>query len=338
MNCPHCHSPSADDKKYCADCGTALDPQTKYLESFVKTQVDNAIQQRFKDQKLVDIETTQAIVERIYGWAKLLGFFVGLPIAALLIVLGIGGIEKYSDFKNMVVGVEGQVKPQIEKAKQDAEQAQKTAREARSEAEDSKKTIEIAATEAKKQLESATQIANNVKGLSDRVSGLEGKTSAQIKGSSQRVDARMSELDQKIDAAVKDIAVQQKKLESTDELVKTLFSKGTTEYFPTTANGPNVVIVPVKNGAVVFMLLTSAPIYQTIEVKWKVFSQPHGSYSVQNNVLIFFWGEPADNLKAYPLEVTYVPDPTSKAPAFRALSLKDNVVFADESKLMEMPK
>jgi hypothetical protein len=74
--------------------------------------------------------------------------------------------------------------------------------------------------------------------------------------------------------AIKDIADQQKKLASTDELVKTLFSKGTTEFFTTTVNGPNVVIAPHPNGAFVFMLLKSAPIYQTIEVKFHVFSQP----------------------------------------------------------------
>jgi hypothetical protein len=338
MNCPHCNSPSADGKKFCADCGTPFDPQTKYLETFVKSQVEEAIQQKFKDQKLVDIETSQAVAERLHGWAKLFAFFVGLPAAVVLVGLSVAGIQKYSDFKTMVGSIEQQVKPKIEQAKSDAEQAQKTAIEAKSEAEVSKKTIEGATAEAKRQLGSATDLAKNVKGLSDRVSGLEQQTSNQIKGSGQRVDSRMIELDQKIDAATKDIAVQQKKLASTDELVKTLFSKGTTEFFPTTANGPNVVLAPHARGAMVFMLLKSAPIYQTIELKWHVFSQPHGSYGLLNNVLIFSWGDPADNLKQHPLEVTYVPDPTSKDPAFKGLSVKDSAVFADDKKLMDLPK
>ena len=198
--------------------------------------------------------------------------------------------------------------------------------------------MEGAVSEAKKQLGSATELAKNVTALSERVSGLEQQTSSQIIGSSSRVDSRMTELDQKIDAAAKDIANQQKKLANTDELVKTLFSKGTTEYFPTTTNGSTVVTAPNQNGALVFILLKSAPIYQTIEVKWHVFSQPHGSYGLSNNVLIFSWGDPAANLKQYPLEVTYVPDPTSKNPAFKALSLKDNAVFADDTKLMDLPK
>ena len=225
MYCPHCNSPSVEGKKYCADCGTPLDPQTKHLETFVKTQVEEAIQQRFRNQKLVDIETSQAVAERLHGWAKLFGFFVGLPFAALLIVLGVGGIEKYSDFKKMIGSIEGQVKPKIEQAKSDAKQAQKTAGEARAEAENSKRTMEGAVSEAKKQLALQLELAKNVTALSERVSGLEQQTSSQIRGSSSRVDSRMTELDQKIDAAAKDIANQQKKLANTDELVKTLFQK-----------------------------------------------------------------------------------------------------------------
>jgi hypothetical protein len=120
--------------------------------------------------------------------------------------------------------------------------------------------------------------------------------------------------------------------------VKTLFSKGTTEFFYTAANGPNLVIAPYSKGAFAFMLLKSAPIYQTIEVKWYVFSQPHGSYWVSNNVLTFRWDDPAANLKQHPLEVTYVPDPTLKDPAFKTLSIKDNAVFTDGYKLIDLPK
>jgi hypothetical protein len=323
MICPHCTSPSLDGKKFCADCGTPFDPQAAQLEFLVKSQVEKTIQERFRDRQLIDVETSQAVAERLMGWAKLLGFFVGLPLAVLVIILSISGIQTYSDFKNMISSIEGQVQPQIARAKSDAEQAQKTAAEAKDEAAVSKQTIQTVTADTLKQLAAATD--------------LERRTSQQIQGSSQRVDTRMSELDQKMDTAINDIADQQKKLESTDELVKTLFSKGTTEFFVTTANGPNVVTVPLKKGALVFMLLKSAPIYQTIEVKWRVFSQPHGSYFITNNVLFFNWGDPAENLKQYPLEVTYVPDPTVKAPAFKALSVKDNAVFADETKIMDVP-
>jgi hypothetical protein len=338
MNCPICNTSGPDGKKYCAECGAPLDPQTKYLESAIHRQIEEEIEKRFKDRNLVDVETTQAIAGRLLSWVKMFAYPAGALIALCLIVLGFFGIERYSDLNTLVTNVEKDIKPKVAQATSDAEQAQKTANEAKVEAQDSKKTIETATAEAKKQLGSATELAGNVRALSGRVSGLEQRTSNQINDSSKRVDVRMAELDQKIDTASRDISEQQKKLASTDVLVKALFSTGTTEYFPTTANGPNILVVPTSkgNGAIVFMLLKSAPIYQTIEVKWRVFSQPRASYFVMNNILRFSWGDPADNLKQFPLEVTYVPDPTSTSPA-KALSVRGNSVFADDSKIMDLP-
>ena len=140
-------------------------------------------------------------------------FFVGLPTALLLVVLSLFGIEKYSDFKKLTTNIEGQVKPKIEQAKSDAEQAQKTAQLAMREAEQSRIVIHNATAEAKVQLGSATDLAKSVKSLSGRVSGLEQQTSSQMKGSSQRIEARVAELDQKIDAASKDIGEQKKTCE-----------------------------------------------------------------------------------------------------------------------------
>ncbi len=260
-------------------------------------------------------------------------------MAALLLVLGFAGIEKYSDFKNLINGVEQQVKPKIEQAGASAEQAQRIADDAQKKAEAAQKTTEAVTRQVNEQLGSATQIVKNVQSLSVRVSDLEKEASGQMRASTEHVEARVSELDHKIDAATKDIAEQQKKLASTDELVKALFSKGKTEYFQTAAPASNILIKPLSpNAAFVFMLLQSVPIFQTIEVKWRVFSQPRGSYSTNNNVLFFSWGESADNLKQYPLEVTYVPDPTAKTQPFKTLALKDNAVYADETKLMDLPR
>jgi F0F1-type ATP synthase membrane subunit b/b' len=337
MNCPRCNSPNPEDKKYCADCGAPFNLEARHLETYVQSQVQEAIEKKFKDQKFVELETSQAIVDRLHGWAKAFGFFVGIPFAVLLLLLAVAGIEKYSDFKNLVNDVERRVRPQVEQAKANAEQAQSLANEAKTKAEAAKATTETVVAQVNKQLGSATEIVKSVQSLSGRVSELEKQTSGQMRASTQRVESRVSELDQKIDAASRDIVEQQKKLASTDELVKTLFSKGTTEYFPTTVTTSNAVIVPRAKGAVVFMLLKSAPIYQTIEVKWHVYSQPRGSYTLINNILLFVWDDPADNLKQYPLEVTYVPDPTSKNPAYKALTVKSNSLFADEQKIMDLP-
>src|ERR1700735_76779 len=337
MNCSQCASVCAEGSKYCANCGTPLDPQTRYLESLTHSQIQDEIQKKFKDHKLVDIETSQAIAERLYLWAKIFAACVALPVAALLIILGIFGINKYSDLARLIDSSEQQIRTQAGQATMTAEQAQKAADGAKAEAKIAEQNIESVSTKLKAQMDSVNQSFQKIQAFSSRVSGLEKQTSTQIHASTERVDQRVSELDKKIDAATQDIAEQQKKLESTDELVKSLFSKGTTEYFSTTVNAANIVIIPIGKGAIGFMLLKSAPFSQTVEMKWRVASQPRSSYQVQNNLLTFYWGESADNLRLKPLEVTYIPDPTSKTPLIKALSVKDKTAFADNRKLMSIP-
>jgi F0F1-type ATP synthase membrane subunit b/b' len=339
MNCPHCNAASPEGKKFCSDCGSTLDPEAVRFEARINEAVEETLSTRFKEQKFIELETSQAIAERLHAWAKLFGFWVGLPIALLLVILSVLGIEKYSDFRNLVDGLEKQVRPKVEQAKASAEQAQTIADDAQKKAVTAEETAEGIVKQVNEQLGSATQIATNVHKLSLRVSGLEATASGQMKASTERVEARVTELNSKIDVATKDIAEQQKKLASTDELVKAMFSKGQTEYFVTSQPAPNIVIVPLpdpQKGCFVYMLLKSVPIFQTTEIKWRVASQPRGSYNANQNVLFFFWGDPADSLKQYPLEVTYVPDPTVKA-SVKKLTLRDNAVYADDLKLADVP-
>jgi hypothetical protein len=307
------------------------------MEEVIKAQINESIDRRFRDQKLIAVETSEAIVNRVYGWAKLFAFFVGIPLALLVLGLSFAGIEKYSDFTKLINSVEGQIKPRIEQANASAGQAQQEAEEAQNKATEAKKTIENVTTQVNKQLGSAAELSKGVQSLSNRVSELESKTSQQMTASSQRVDSRVADLDKKIDAASKDIVEQQKKLASTNELVKSIFSKGTTEYFDTKANNSRTVIVPAGAGAAVYILLKDTPIVQTLEIKWRVASQPRGSYfPVKDNAIVFVWGEPLDNLKQNPLEVTYIPDPTATTESFKMLSLTDGHVFADTFRLPDI--
>jgi len=227
----------------------------------------------------------------------------------------------------------------LEQAEGQIGEAQAKAATAKANAQEALKTTDIVTAQVSRQLTSSTQIVNKVQALNDRVTNLEKQTSTQMQASSGRVDSEMKELHQKIDAASSSIAEQQKKLESTDEVVKALFSKGVTEYFQTATNAPNIVVAPLQKGAMVFMLLKSTPINQTLEVKWRVFSQPRDSYFLLvNNVSFFNWGDPAETLKQHPLEITYVPDTTSKGPVFKTLAIKDGAIFADGTRVMALPR
>jgi hypothetical protein len=331
LNCPSCGATNSEANKFCGDCGAALDAQAFRIEGVVKAQVEKVIQERLKDQNVLDVETSQAIAERLTRWGKIFGGFIALPATILIGILVVSGIESYRDFKARITNIEHQIQPQIDHAKQVADSAQVTAAEAKSIGDEAKNSAEQAKTEA-------TASQKGIEAASTAAQRQIDSASKQVQGSSGKVDSQMWELNEQIDGAKKEIAIQQQKLASTDELVKTLFSKGTTEVFPT--NGPelpNIVVASQQVGAIIFVLLKSAPIYQTVELKWRVFSQPRGSYTVDNNLLIFFWGDAGNTISQYPLEITYVPDPTVKTSPFKKLSVKDGALYVDEVKRMDLP-
>ena len=329
MNCPRCDTPNPEGKRYCADCGTPLTPSLVYLEEVVKAQVRESVDTRLKEQQFVEIETATAIVERVQRWAKLFGFFVAIPLGVLALALAVLGIQELRDFRRLIENAEGQIKPRIQQAKDSADAATKQADEAQREAGEARKTIEA-------QLSSASGATAQVQRLSTQVSALEKTTSQQMKSASDRIDKRTSDLDVKIDTATKDIAEQQRKLASTNELVKSLFSRGKTEYFDTKSSSTRFAYVPYKGGVWVYMLLADIPIRETVEIKFHVYSQPKSSYfPINSNVLFFNWGQTLEALQQQPLEVNYVPDPTQSKEKFKALSVRDRRAYADEMLLMD---
>jgi cell division protein FtsB len=160
IECARCKAQSADGKKFCGECGNPLDaaiPAFKDPASPVlRDQVHEIIEQHYKDQKVVEIETTQAIATRLLDWAKLLAFFVGIPITVLLLILGVFGIKTYNDFST-----------QVDKAKADVAAA------------------ELAATNLKSRTAS---IDSDYQKLSAKISDTRTALEEQVKTLSARVD------------------------------------------------------------------------------------------------------------------------------------------------------
>jgi len=285
----------------------------------------------------VALEVSDAILTRLLLWAKAYALAVGGVLTVLALILGFFGVTTYRDFRRTIGDAQNTIQPMLARAKDDAGRAQQGADEANRESGAAIQTIETERKKIEREVKLASDTSSQVQSLSREVSELQKRTTTGITKANLQIETDLNDLKKKVGAATDDIAEQQRKLASTDELVKTLFSKGITEYFQTSSPTPSIVIVPRQNGATVFMLLRSAPIYQTIELKFYISSQPRASYSPINNVLYFNWGDPPDNLKGHPLEVTYVPDPTSKVSPFKTLYIKNGAVFADETKLMDVP-
>jgi hypothetical protein len=102
-SCGRCGTSNPPENRFCGACGVSLGvspPPEPW--SAVDDHVRMLLEQRLKDQKLLEIETAQAIVDRLTGWAKLFGFWAALLLGILAATLAIWGIGSFVDFKRTI--------------------------------------------------------------------------------------------------------------------------------------------------------------------------------------------------------------------------------------------
>ena len=122
MDCPKCSAPNAKNQNYCGECGAQLVTALGLPTAELRQQIQTILRQELKDQKLVEIEVTEAIVNRITNWTRLLGYFAGIPLAILILVLGALGIKNYTDVSATASAAEQKMGALVENASKQAQQ------------------------------------------------------------------------------------------------------------------------------------------------------------------------------------------------------------------------
>ncbi len=101
--CPSCGTAISKTAKYCSNCSAPVGNEwmvaQKDIDSYVQTALKKAITDEFKDQKAVELEVSERIAERVVKWAKVFGFFAGIPLAIFALFLSFLGIKTYSDLQ-----------------------------------------------------------------------------------------------------------------------------------------------------------------------------------------------------------------------------------------------
>jgi hypothetical protein len=113
--CSQCGATNLPAKNFCGDCGSRLAPIGGITST--EAQVLAILNARLKDQKLVELETAQAVLARITDWAKIFGWFVAIPLGLLAVTLGVWGISSFVDFRRLVESNRQQIVQQIADAK-----------------------------------------------------------------------------------------------------------------------------------------------------------------------------------------------------------------------------
>jgi len=122
--CPQCGASVDIRLRFCGECGKALAKPAGSDVAIESTEFREAvaalIAERLKDSKVVDVETAEAIVNRLSNWAKLFAFFVGIPIALFLAWLALLGLQSLSDLKKQVNATQQSAIAEIKKVQGDA--------------------------------------------------------------------------------------------------------------------------------------------------------------------------------------------------------------------------
>lgn len=332
--CYQCEHENPSDQPFCGQCGSPL-----VLKDFIARQVTDNVRNEVRDRDILETESSIKVFERAWGWVKLLGgIWTGIAVV-ILALLGWKAIDFWTAIDRAKVAVNSS--------------AAATQKAIETTSAHSVKDIQIASQNAIVANNSSVQKASH---LSSDLEATAAKTKGELKMEAASVREEVSASQTQLDAVKKlqpefdtmrgqltkattELAAQQKVISNSEDFVRHVFSTHATYMFtfPTFIQ-PTSIIVPAPAGvknSVVYMLLPVTPMEGTIQLQYKIFLQPPNSYFHLHNLLIFFWGDPPENLKQDTLSVSLFPD-TSDKELIKTITFKDGRVFADGDPLPKL--
>jgi hypothetical protein len=325
--CYQCEQENPDHQSFCGSCGSPL-----LLADFLSKKVSEQLSATIKDRSVVETESAIRVFERAWGWVKIVG---GIA-AILLAIVGAGVFWQVSDFWSSV-----------NKAKQSVSETARTTRE------QIDSSSEQFLTEIKNAAESAKQASdrtsNTAKQETDRITRLTAQTSSSLATEAagvrkdvaksreelaavNRLRPEIENIRQGLTRATTELQDQQRVLSSSEDFVKHVFSSHQVDVFNIAAEPPErygIISAPVGGKTViVYLLLKSAPVANTLQLQFHIYTQPANSYWTIHNLVIFFWGDSVETLKQHQLLASYFPDASDKE-LIRSLSERDGRTYAD---------
>ena len=305
--CFQCETVNPPEQSFCGHCGAAL-----VLKDYIAAQVNKGIAESPRDREALIKTDAVEVFEKAWGWAKLTAEIMLIPVLAVVTLLGWLGWREFN-LSKAAANAQQQIETTSNTAKVDINRAATT-------------SIAEVNTTSGKAVEANRQSADAAARASRDVTSTVTKTKAELRSeaASVRDDVAKSRTElesvhklqpefdtmrSQLTKATSDLAAQQKVISSSEEFVKQVFSTHITYMFAfKDFVQPNAVVIPAPQGvknSIVMMLVPDTPIQGTLQLQYKIFMQPPGSYFQIHNLIIFFWGDPPQNLKTDGLAVSF---------------------------------
>jgi hypothetical protein len=318
--CHQCGRVNASDQTYCGGCGSAL-----ALADYISSKVKNEIGHTIRDRDVLEMDSSIKVFTKAWGWIRLI---IGTAVG-LLVLAGAGVFWKASDFWTSV----GKAKQSVtDTAKQSRDEIASYSTDAQTEF---NRFSRDAADQSQSIKDTTQKTRTDISKEGAAVRGDVDSTRQSLQAAS-KIEPEVEVMRQQLAKATSDIQGQQKVISSSQDFIKSVFASHAVDLFQV-GQPPQTryaVIPPLQGGnTVVLLLLQKTPIDGTLQLQYNIFSQPPNSYfHLFHNVIVFFWGDPPDNLKQKPLSVSYFPD-TDDKDLIQSLSVHDGRAWADDQPL-----
>jgi len=172
--CPKCNGDVIPGKPFCPDCGAllAIGAPGVAIDAYIRDRIQKQLDSGFKDRRLVELETTEAVVNHLITWAKAFAFAVGIPAALCALVLGILGYRSIQDARKLTSEAAEKIRPVIEDALSKAHQAQQQSADSLARVVQLRESLRIAEAAVEKQRAAAVREADQVNVQLAQVSGM----------------------------------------------------------------------------------------------------------------------------------------------------------------------
>lgn len=183
MKCNICDKENAAGQNFCGSCGAQIIEIPKLSDYDLRKHIELVIQEKYKEQQLLEFQTTENVIAKINTWAKLFGFFVGIPIAVFLFILGSMGYNSFSEFTKTIKETRLAMHKNIEGAATQIHSLNKKTAQ-----------LTIDAEKLKNELVKIRLIPAEAQKLSNQIGMIEKQINMQAKG----MESTMKSLNQKI--------------------------------------------------------------------------------------------------------------------------------------------
>ncbi|MGI4756516.1 MAG: hypothetical protein ACRYGF_06670 [Janthinobacterium lividum] len=316
------------------------------MSAFIAHRVQAELQTAIKDRNVLETESAISVFEKALGWMKLLATGAGVLLAIVSAVFA----WRLHDLSTVVSTAKTTVSQSADAARA----------EIRGTSTATLKGMQVAAASAlvgsQEASRNAAKVSNDLNATATRTKNELNQEAAAVRQSTvasqaalanaNKLQPEITSLRSSLDQTTKGLAEQKKLLSSSEEFAKKIFSSRVNAFFdfpPGDANTvalkgatlilKNYAVIP-KNAdgqgtVVIFILLPSAPIRQTLQLQHGVATQPISSFFTIHNLVIFFWSDPVEVLKQKTLIASYFPDSGDKE-LIKTLLIKNGRIYADD--------